>query len=716
MVKRLSWLSTFLCSVALCLSACGGNNEDNGEDACTVVEAENSATITCPDGTSATVEGIEGPRGPVGGAGPDGEDADPCTVTDNGDGTAELACPDGSSVTVVTDPGDFEDESCELTVDEAAGTATITCADGTTATVDIAGEGGEDETCTATDNGDGTATIACPGEPDVTVSTEDTACTLTDNGDGTADLSCPDGTTLTVPTTDTDTFCGLTDNGDGTATITCPDGTTVTVTLDGGNQSPTARVQVIHASADSAASIVDVYANDSLLIDDIDFRDGTGFFPVPAGAALDIDITGANAADSSNPVYTQSVGPLTANENYILIATGNTTAAAGDPDAFRLVAVPQARTSAATTGNVDILVAHASADTPAVDVDVDNTARLGGALTVTNLAFGAFTEDGSGNASYISVDPTMTLFSDTLLTDVLVNASGALALNSQVPNFSSFANSAVAVVATGQSTATPSTLELTAFPAVTEATPNPQPGVSLPRSARLQAIHNAPDPAAATVDIYLNDRLYPALDDFGYKEALPYLSVPSGVSIDLDVAGSGSTNSMNPIFTQSLGILNPGDVKVAVANGVLDPTMFDQTVNMTIAFEIATFDGKENADMAMDVDLQAFHGISDAPTVGARVDTGAGPPGLPLISGLAYGDALAVYSALPGGTPSGTLEVFDDANPNTVLLSVPNFSIAPFAGEAVIVLASGFVAPVNNQNGPAAALILVQADGTVTTL
>ncbi|MBN2682532.1 MAG: DUF4397 domain-containing protein, partial [Bacteroidales bacterium] len=55
-------------------------------------------------------------------------------------------------------------------------------------------------------------------------------------------------------------------------------------------QAQTARLQVIHNSADNAAQMVDVYANGALLLDDFAFRTATPFIDVPAGINLQVAI------------------------------------------------------------------------------------------------------------------------------------------------------------------------------------------------------------------------------------------------------------------------------------------------------------------------------------------------------------------------------------------------------------------------------------------
>ncbi len=121
-----------------------------------------------------------------------------------------------------------------------------------------AGAPGEDgSSCTVTDNGDGTATIACDDGTEATLSDGEDgdagevgppgdSCTVIDHDDGTKTLRCEDGTRVTLtdgaPGVDgrrgapgedgaPGADCSAADNGNGTYTITCG---TDSVTLSDG--------------------------------------------------------------------------------------------------------------------------------------------------------------------------------------------------------------------------------------------------------------------------------------------------------------------------------------------------------------------------------------------------------------------------------------------------------------------------------------------------
>ena len=163
-----------LIAAAGLLMSCAGEAGTAGPagEGCKIADGtDGSKTITCADGTTATIS--------------DGKPGDACTIKDNGDGTKTVDC----------------------------GGKTVTLKDGTE------GKAGKDgKPCTVTDNKDGTYLIDCA---------DGTKVTLSDGKEGAAGK---EGTTGKEGAAGKDAApCNVKDNGDGTKTITCGDGTKVTV-------------------------------------------------------------------------------------------------------------------------------------------------------------------------------------------------------------------------------------------------------------------------------------------------------------------------------------------------------------------------------------------------------------------------------------------------------------------------------------------------------
>ncbi|MBD3178310.1 MAG: CHRD domain-containing protein, partial [Candidatus Latescibacteria bacterium] len=128
-----------------------------------------------------------------------------------------------------------------------------------------------------------------------------------------------------------------------------------------------------------------------------------------------------------------------------------------------------------------------------------------------------------------------------------------------------------------------------------------------PETARLQVIHNAADPAAEVVDIYVNGEMFK--DDFGFREATPYLDVPANVELAIGVAPGTSTGPGDILATIPV-TLTADKTYVAVANGVLDPAGFSANPDgRDIGFTLFAKEGAREAAMDMgSVEFFALHG------------------------------------------------------------------------------------------------------------
>lgn len=203
------------------------------------------------------------------------------------------------------------------------------------------------------------------------------------------------------------------------------------------------------------------------------------------------------------------------------------------------------------------------------------------------------------------------------------------------------------------------------------------------QTARLQVIHNAADPAAATVDVYANGELL--LDDFEFRTASPFVDVAAGADIEVAVAPGTSDSVDDAIATFGPYNLEPDSQTVIVANGVLDDSGFEANPDgADIAFTLWPIAGQEAAADAAQFEFQVVHGATDAPTVDVSVQ-GAD---LTLVDDASYGDATG-YIAVD---PAAYVLDLTTADGETVVASY-SLDASGFAGVAAVVVASGFLTP-----------------------
>jgi hypothetical protein len=217
--------------------------------------------------------------------------------------------------------------------------------------------------------------------------------------------------------------------------------------------------------------------------------------------------------------------------------------------------------------------------------------------------------------------------------------------------------------------------------------------------ARVQVIHNSADAAAQTVDVWLNDALL--IDNFQYRTASPFIDAPQGVNFDITIQPSNSTDTINGLarFTYNL---TGGNKYILVATGIVIPTGY----NPATPFNIYVYDmAREAATAASNTDVIVFHGSSDAPVVDVvEVGAGAGT----IVDNLGYGQFTG-YLELP--TADYVLQVRDETG--TVAVASYDAPLADLGldGKALAVVASGFLNPIVNNNGPSFGLFVALPSG-----
>lgn len=452
-----------------------------------------------------------------------------------------------------------------------------------------------------------------------------------------------------------------------------------------------ANVQVIHNSPDALVSTIDIYVNGSLAFDDFSFREATPFTPVPAGTAV------IGLAPSSSQSYADTLGTITlpglqANVNYVLLATGllDTASYPSNPEGiarnFQLLGVGGAQV-ASTSGNVSLLVAHGAPDAPSVDVNLLalNQTPIG---TIDTIPYAGFSSQG-GNPAYL------TLPANDILVNLSATYSGTNIATYYAP-LSAFDGAAGVVFASGFVDAQQSN-SFGLYLALPDGTVIKIPQIG----SAAQIIHNSADPAAEVVDIYLveqltgNNGVIGFLDDMAFRSASVYLPFPSEVPFKVYVAPSNSTSPADSIasFEFPSG-LDLGSLYSIVASGVLTPGDFaSNPEGASTAFELFVYDqAKAQATPITNVDVLAFHGATDAPTVDIDIRELAGTE----IDNIAYGE----FS--PNGYASfAPANVTVDVNDESGTTTVASFTaaISSAASAAVTVFASGFLDSTANQNG-----------------
>lgn len=219
-------------------------------------------------------------------------------------------------------------------------------------------------------------------------------------------------------------------------------------------------------------------------------------------------------------------------------------------------------------------------------------------------------------------------------------------------------------------------------------------------TANVEIIHNSPDPNAATVDVYAMGVGLIA-DDLNYRSSNGVIAVPAGVQVNIGFAPSNSTSESDVLFTvDNQGPFMAGENYIVIANG-FTPLTTSGYSNIP-PFSLDVYVGSQTAATggAGTNDVLVFHGSTDAPTVDVDELLFVGGEA---VSNLSYGD---FQGYLPLGVEDYLLQIQADANGAAVAAFSAPLATLGVDGAALTVLASGFLDPAANSNGPAFGLFV----------
>ncbi|MEO1434346.1 MAG: DUF4397 domain-containing protein [Bacteroidota bacterium] len=417
-----------------------------------------------------------------------------------------------------------------------------------------------------------------------------------------------------------------------------------------------ARLQVIHNSPDPT---VDIYVNGNLYEGDFSFREATEFRTVPAGVTLNVGIAAGPGSSPSDIIDTFPL-VLAPDETYIAVASGilnNMTTP------LTVIPVADVRETANGT-DVEFIGHHGSPTAPTVDIIARGVATL------------------LDDVSYPAVSDYIPVPAAVYTLDVTDPTDNEQIVASFEADLSSLGGGTAFVFASGLFGGTPG---FGLFAALADGTVVEFPAVT--NEARLQVIHNSPDPNAAVVDVYVNGALYEG--DFAFREATEFRTVPAGVTLNVGLApGPGSTPS-DIIDTFPL-TLAPNDTTIAIATGLLGNMMTPLTV-----FEEG---GIREAAQSGNVEFKIHHGSPNAPEVDAIARTVA-----TLADDVVYSNTTD-YIAVPEDL------YYVDITPadNSSIVATFEVDLNGLGGGAAFVFASGLL------NGtPGFGLYAALADGTI---
>ncbi|RYD56094.1 MAG: DUF4397 domain-containing protein [Sphingobacteriales bacterium] len=445
-----------------------------------------------------------------------------------------------------------------------------------------------------------------------------------------------------------------------------------------------AQVQIINNSPDSTIDMVDVYFNGNPQANDLMYKGATALSTI-SQTNTPVVISFAKH-DGVYPVDTfkQITTTFTSGNKYILILNGTKDQARYSPAVpIRVDIYTGAKDVAANSQETEILFAHGSTDLPQSDF------RVGAEIVDDNRSFSSF---AAGYKAFPSMLPPP---AQRVLR--ITNPSGSKTISSHNFNLMPFAGRAIVAMPTGfvnpganRNGAPLTFIAVTSTGQVMEFVPTTSD------MTRIQLIHNSADLNASLVDVYFGDSL--TFANVPFRTASPFIDIPAQSNMTLGVAPANSNTVADTFFSADL-YLDPEKNYIGVMSGIRsNSTGYTPMRPMTFSLKE---NGKEEGSNNNNVDVTVFHGSTDAPVFDIQNGNGT-----VIVNDLAYGQ-FSSYLPLPATVTS--IVHLTDAAGGFLHRYSPTFT--PFAGQAGVILASGFHDSTVNNNGSKFGLYFATAMG-----
>lgn len=444
-------------------------------------------------------------------------------------------------------------------------------------------------------------------------------------------------------------------------------------------QAQNANVQIIHNCPTPAAGTVDIYVNlgsgftANPLVDNLAFRDATGYLQVPAG------LTGARVAIApefgagttiNDTLVSFALPTLMQGSSYVAVAAGEI----GNPNTPFDLYFGTGALAAGNSSNFDVNIFHGSTDAPAVAVFTNLDALT---PAVPSLAFGAF----SGFASLPASD-LLSLLTPATDFNTMVEGFGVplATLNA--------AGAAGVLFASGKLSPAMGEPAFGLFVALPDGTVLQLPQVD---ASRIQIVHNSPDPmvAAVDIDVVTSAGAVIPFNNVGYLQATPYLLVPSD-SYRVLFSAPNSADTSGALVKIPATLMRNTTYQVAAAGlANTSGTNFAHSVSVngsSVAFGLDVIaNSRPWSTTPTTVNIAVFHHSPDAPMVDA-----VGSTGTVLVNDISFGEYQG-YLPIPT-IADGQIRI-TPANDNSTTVATFAAPLTSLSGLGLTIFATGFLTP-----------------------
>lgn len=465
-------------------------------------------------------------------------------------------------------------------------------------------------------------------------------------------------------------------------------------------QAQTSVITFVNCSPDPALEVVDVYITQGTEIskvEDIAYQSATNFDQVAIFGDLEafFSVAPGNSSSNAEAIVSYSFIPLP-DAGYILILSGvsNESGYAPNPDgkyislSMQHMEVPK---FSGQPNQIGVMMAHAVTDLETGDGYIRGTAKeIAKGLSYTgitstlsainrNPVIVDFTKSGDKNTVYASFEANLSNYQSENVVFILAGFKTPADNNQSDNNIVLLAvleNGSVIV----------------------------NPLIAGSQKATVQWVNDCPDPSLGVMDVWIDGTK--SIDNLGFRKATGFVEVVAGAEIKIGFAPATSSAYRDTIKTVMMQALRPGRTYHAVISGMRDTSQFAKnpngqnlSLNVLVAENALTRSDRDGNSAVRIVhtspDQSAISIKNSATTFGTGLTFNTASPEYTYLEPRI--DTMWVYIDSTGVTKKGWLADLRGNN------------------RAVLILASGFVSPEVNQNGPSFKLVLVDSAGNVNS-